>query len=83
MEQEADVTLDHLNHPVDVHHRLLIPSAQVGAHFCVEVLQLKYGCNITLTRQQTNIIAAKVLFFVFYLWFLQAAVEALDIFIKL
>lgn len=86
MEQEADVALDHLNHPVDVHHGLLIPSAQIGAHLRVEVLQLKHGCKITVMLQQRTKITIAIIVVVvvfFYLWSLQAAVEALDIFIQL
>lgn len=45
VQQEADVALDHLNHSINVHHRLLVPSAQIGAHLCVEVLQLKHACK--------------------------------------
>lgn len=67
MEQEADVALDHLNHPVDVHHGLLIPSAQIGAHLRVEVLQLKHGCKITVMLQQrTKITIAIIVVVVFF-----------------
>lgn len=40
MQQEADVALDQLDHPINVHHRLLVPAAQIGTHFCFKVLQL-------------------------------------------
>lgn len=40
MEQEADVALDQLHHSMNVHHRLLVPLTQIGAHLRLKVLQL-------------------------------------------
>ena len=40
MQQEADVVLNELHHPMDVHHRLLVPPAQIGAHLRLKVQQL-------------------------------------------
>lgn len=42
MEQETDAALSQLHHTVNVHHGLLVPPAQVGAHLCVQVLQLTH-----------------------------------------
>lgn len=46
MQQEADVALDQLHHPMDVHHRLLVPLAQIGTHLCVKVLQLTHKSKL-------------------------------------
>lgn len=55
MQQEADVALDQLYHPMNVHHRLLVPPAQVGTHLCFKIMQLKhthsqFGINNVMTR---------------------------------
>lgn len=42
VKQEADVALDQLHHSMNVHHRLLVPLTQIGAHLCFKVLQLKH-----------------------------------------
>lgn len=81
MQQEADVALDQLYHPMNVHHRLLVPPAQVGTHLCFKIMQLKhthsqFGINNVTTHYYTVITFS-------YLWGLQAAVQALDVFIKL
>lgn len=55
MQQEADVALDQLHHPMNVHHRLLVPLAQIGTHLCVKVLQLtnQNGINNVMTTYIT------------------------------
>lgn len=42
MQEEADVTLDQVYHPINVHHRLLIPPAQIGTNLGVKILQLTH-----------------------------------------
>lgn len=54
VEQEADVALDHLNHPVDVHHGLLIPAAEVGPHLRLQVLQLNHGIKHIVEIKNKN-----------------------------
>lgn len=52
VEQEADVALDQLHHSINVHHRLLVPLTQIGAHLRLKVLQLntnKVG-HVSLAR---------------------------------
>ncbi len=55
MQQEADVALHQLHHPMNVHHRLLVPPAQIGTHLCLKVLQLTHTYSqikVTLIIQQ-------------------------------
>lgn len=42
VQQEADVALDQLHHPMNVHHRLLVPLTQIGTHLRLKVLQLTH-----------------------------------------
>lgn len=42
MQEEADITLDQVHHPINVHHRLLIPPAQIGTNLSVKILQLTH-----------------------------------------
>lgn len=89
VQQEADVALDQLHHSVDVHHRLLIPPAQIGTNLSLQVLQLTHPqrtkqCCIGNVKMKLQLHCTVTLHIMFsYLWGLQAAVKALDIFIKL
>lgn len=79
MQQEADVALDQLHHPINVHHRLLVPLAEIRTHFCLKVLQL--------THKHTHFVKAEIkchatLMPATYLWGLQAAIQALDVLVK-
>lgn len=51
MKQEADVGLSQLHHAVNVHHRLLVPPAQVGTHLRLKVLQLTHRNVINHTAK--------------------------------
>lgn len=52
MEEEADAALNQLHHAMDVHHRLLIPPAQVGTHLRLQVLQL--ACTETSLSSESG-----------------------------
>lgn len=46
MQQEADVALDQLHHPINVHHRLLVPPAQIRTELCLKILQLTHHTHV-------------------------------------
>lgn len=82
MQQEADVALDQLHHSVDVHHRLLKPAAQVGTHLCLKVKKLTGHIYFELHLQHDENMSYLKMAGCSYLWCLQTAVQALDIFVK-